>query len=271
MSLGAHPRVVAPPETHLFRYPDHATWRAGYPQAGESLRWLVERTLPGLDPNAFADCTPAEVWARVLEAMPDDGWAIDKTPAYAREAAVLARIEATQPHYLWLIRHPLGVVASRIEVWQRRRRARLDQAVADRAPGELVRAGAGVARAMVRRHLGGEVQRKLDYWTDVHARIEAFLAAIPPARQRTLHFEAFVRDPEDQLAPVCEMLELPFDAAMLDPRSALPKGLSAGIGDEKIRHRSGIDPSVADRWRQTLEPSVIDPATRALMGRLGIA
>ena len=271
MVLGAHPRVVAPPEMHLFRYPDHAAWRAGYPKAVESLRWLLERALPDRTPDDFADATAAETYAPVLAALPDGDWVVDKTPAYGRSDEILDRIEAMAPHYLWLVRHPLGVTASRIDVWQRRRRTGLDAAVADRDPLAIARAGAGIARAALRRTLGGEVQRKLDYWTDMHTRLDAFLARIPEARRRQVHFERFVRDPQGQLEPLCAWLGVDFDRAMLEPRAALPKGLAAGIGDEKIRRTRGIDPAVADRWREALNPRLIDPATLALMDRLGVA
>ncbi len=271
MVLGANPRIVAPPELHLFRYPDHEAWRAGYPKAVESLRWLLSRTLPDLTPDDFAGHTPAETCERVLAAIPEDDWLVDKTPAYARSSEILDRIEATTPHYLWLIRHPLGVVASRMDVWQRRRRTGLGDAVKDRSPGAIARAGAGIARAALRRRFGGEIQRKLDYWTDLHARIDAFLGGIPADRQRTVHFERLVHDPSAALDPLCDWLGVDFDPRMLDPRAALPTGLAAGIGDEKIRQTKGIDPAVADRWREALDPNLVDPATRALMDRLGLS
>jgi hypothetical protein len=86
-----------------------------------------------------------------------------------------------------------------------------------------------------------------------------------------VHFERFVHDPSAALDPLCDWLGVDFDPRMLDPRAALPTGLAAGIGDEKIRQTKGIDPAVADRWREALDPNLVDPATRALMDRLGLS
>ena len=41
-ALGGHPRVVAPPELHLFRHPDFDVWAQELPKARASLTWLLD-------------------------------------------------------------------------------------------------------------------------------------------------------------------------------------------------------------------------------------
>lgn len=71
-------------------------------------------------------------------------------------------------------------------------------------------------------------------------------------RVHSLHFEALVRSPEEELRAVCDHLDLPYDGQML----AFHEQESATVDVErepwKERATNPIDPSVADRWRDEL-------------------
>ena len=112
---------------------------------------------------------------------------------------------------------------------------------------------------------------EVNYWSEVHERIDTFLDDVPPERTHRLHFESLVRTPEPVLEEVCRFLEIEMEPGMLDPAAAVPSTLRWGVGDEKILDTQSIDPAVADRWRRTHRESSLDPAARRLMARLGVA
>ncbi len=96
-ALGAHPRVVAPPELHLFRHPDFDAWAQGFPKARASLTWLLDalgEASAGDDLEArYGGWSVADVYRDLLARCGASRVLVDKTPAYAREVAVLERIE----------------------------------------------------------------------------------------------------------------------------------------------------------------------------------
>lgn len=264
--LGGHPRIAAPPELHLFRYPDLTTWRRAYPPAWDSLRSALATLAPEVDPERFfaeqRAAPPEAVTRRLLEYLPSGSWLVDKTPAYARDDIVLRRLERLEPRYVWLARHPLGVAASRLDLRDRR----LAQRTAE-TPAERLRLAA--ARAWVRAHRATrrDLREVLRYWTDVHRRLERFLAGVPVARRRLVKFADLVGAPERTLGSLCDWLGLDFEPSMLEVRRNIPTHLAGKIGDEKIRRHAGIDPAVADRWRARY-PDRLPAATRAVWARL---
>lgn len=262
--LGAHSRVLAPPELHLLRYPNVGAWRAGYPQAQASVDWLAESL--GIESGSMGPAMePGEAYRAFLAATPDDHWVIDKTPAYAREAATLRRAESLKPVYLWLVRHPLGVAASRQEHRRRRRVAGIASAP---NTARKLRAVAGGVRDRARSVARIDLRNRIAYWTDMHARIEAFLAAVPEDRQHKLVFEDLVTTPEPVLRGVCDTLGLEFEAPMLNPQAHLPPALAWGVGDQKIAQHKGIEASVADAWRDVYPEKLLDGPSRTLWERL---
>jgi len=264
--LGGHSRIAAPPELHLLRYADFDGWRTGYPIATGSLLSLVTMLgLPG-DPGVlearFHGWRTPSIYRWLLDRAPADHLLVDKTPAYGRSDRSLERAEQLRPLYLWLVRHPLGVAASRIE--RRRQRRRADQS----AVGRLQ-----YAADLVRRAVGGtavEVRREVEHWVEVHHRIGRFLEGVEPNRWRRIHFEQLVRQPREEIAALSEWLGVSVEPPMLEPTSHLPENLQWGVGDEKVREHTGIDPAVADRWREAFSESVLATEALALMDRLGV-
>jgi hypothetical protein len=262
--LGAHRRIVAPPELHLLRYPDLAAWRQGYPAAGRSLDSLLAMLeLDAKGVTGELEGLPMErVYAILLDRCGEGRILVDKSPAYAHAMASLERGERLKPFYIWLVRHPLGVAASRIERLRGKRRR--EGGVVARLKYPLF-----VARETIARLTGRELQRELAHWRDVHVRIAAFLGRIEPDRQAMVWYEDLVSAPDRELSRLCAGLGLALEPAMLDPHSHAPRELGWGVGDEKVlRHRT-VDSLAATRWRRRYAEAQLDAETRALWLELG--
>ncbi|BCX17011.1 MAG: sulfotransferase family protein [Geminicoccaceae bacterium] len=263
--LGAHPRVLAPPELHLLRYPDLATWRRCYPAAAGSLAWLLQRLDRAVDAQTLerelADLPMIEVYRRLLARCGPDRILVDKTPAYARDDAILARIEQLQPVYVRLLRHPLAVAAS----WLDREAERIRERAA-----AVPRPVRGLwTRLAIARERGRRITLALGRWTDVHERLDRFLASLPADRQVTVRYEALVREPEAEGRRLCRALGIEWSPTMLEPDRHLPAPTAWRTGDEKIRRIRGVDPARAEAWRDRLGAIAIPEPTVRLMTRLG--
>ncbi len=272
--LGAHTRVLAPPETHLFRWATYDVWSAEYPMAGASLRWLMEQLAAGdVDPDQlFAGQPSADVWRWLLSRAGPDRVLVEKTPAYVQSRDTLDRIELLTPFYLHLVRHPIAVAASHLDRKQRDVAADAASSVAAHSPKRLVRSAGRQIRAAATRIIPSERRRKLfawmQVWADQHRRIEDFLISIPAERCLRVHFESLVSEPVATLSSICTPLGLEFEPAMLNPNANLPDVLVKGIGDYKISERRGIESGVADAWRASFDANILPPDVRRLYERL---
>ena len=265
--LGAHSRALAPPELHLFSYSSFDGWRKDYPPAMRSLVGAYEMLGDALDEDVlcrrFGGRPVGAIYDDLLSLTPSDHLLIDKTPAYARNEGALKRAELFRPFFVWLVRHPLGVASSRIER-VREKRGR------ERGLGARLKYPLFALRQWIRRETGNELRHELNRWCNAHERIERFLAQVPSDRWHRIHFEDLVRNPEVELEHLCCLLSLELEPAMLDPRANLPSKLGWGIGDQKIREHSTIDPAIADRWREAYAETAIDARTLEIMQRLEI-
>lgn len=264
--LGGHSRIIAPPEMHLLAYPDFDAWRQGYPQAIKSLCFLLERLNLPCEEKAvekeFAGWTPEAIYRRLIAQCEASRFIVDKTPRYSRDLAILQRAETLQPFYIWLIRHPLAVAASQIDLqlkWRRDENVRLIKRL--KYPLFLV------IFALLRRR---EARRQVAYWADLNERIGSFLKGIPADRHCMVHYEQLVRDPRGILTGLCKAMGLGFEPAMLDPRANVPSAMQWDLGDGKVLERKTIDPAAADSWRRTYAESLLDQRTLDLMQRLGV-
>lgn len=266
--LGANRRHVSPPEMHLMAYPTFDEWRRRYPAALDSLRFLLAACdVDDRDDEAierrFAGWTSESIYRWFLDgALPDEQLFIDKTPKYARSPEVLARIESLEPHYIWLVRHPLAVAASQVEL---RRERRLERTAGlTRGPRRWIE---WLRERLARRRI---LQEEVGYWCTLNRHIERFLAGVEPRRFVRVSFERFVRDPEPVLRELCDWLGSDFDAAMLDPAANIPAGMQALTGDPKVHRHARIDPRVADSWRDIYSESDLDERTLTLMRRWNV-
>jgi LPS sulfotransferase NodH len=272
--LGAHSGVIAPPELHLLAYPTVDDWRQQYPTAIKSLSFLLDACGLMADEaqvaKQFTGWHTEEVYQWLLAQGGAPRLIVDKTPKYARDASVLQRTAQLGPLYIWLIRHPLGVAASRIDL-SRERRWQRHRHVLGRLKYPLF-----CLRAALRKR--EDVCSAVAYWSWVNTQIEQFLATIEPERQRRVHFEELVQEPRRVMECLSGWLDIPFESSMLNPRAHIPAALRPETGDPKVQRHAGIDPGVADGWRRRYPEQLLDTptwrfqgvSTRELMGRWGI-
>jgi hypothetical protein len=271
MMLGRHKRVLAPPELHLLRYSDFATWRQAYPHAMASLGWLMAQLglpdTPAAVERRFAGLPVEAVYQDLLANCVPGAILVDKTPAYARDDEVLARAERLGPRYLWLVRHPLGVAASLMERYVK------DSKAAHRwaAPWRLSSyRGATKAERLADRWRRERFSASLDYWRDAHGRIACLLGGLDPRRSAKVHYEELVHDPERVMDELCRWLGIEPTPAMLKPWEDLPDSLGWRVGDGKLLGTRSIERDRARAWRREFDEGELDAPTRELMERLGV-
>jgi hypothetical protein len=267
LALGANERHVSPPEMHLLAYPTFDEWYADYPSAMLSLQFLLRSCGDEAGEadlrSRFAGWRSPDVYRWVLaNRLGDDRVFIDKTPKYGRDAAALARIETLAPRYVWLVRHPLGVAASQIELREARRAAKV-AGILDRLKAPL----RSIRERLNRRRM---IQEEIGYWKAVHRNIERFLAGVDPTRWRRVSFERFVSAPEAVLRELCAWMGSEFRPQMLEPGEHVPREMRPELGDPKIHRRQRIDASVAGAWREQLSDDLLDAEARQLIERWGI-
>lgn len=262
--LGGSSRILAPPELHGFRYEDFAAWQRSYPLSMTSLSWtlgaLGRPTSVAALADRFAGRTVAAVYEELLELAGPERLLVDKTPAYARSTAMLARLEAFAPRCIHLVRHPLGVALSR-----RQGRAKRDAAL---LPASRLHPRRLWARLQQPRLDRKRLVRDLAYWRHCNETLVTFLATLPAARRITVAYEDLVERPRVIVPRLAAFLGVAVEEAMYSPGARLPEALGKGVGDWKIREAPGIDAASAWRWREMLGQERLDGATAALHARL---
>ncbi|HSF42281.1 MAG TPA: amino acid adenylation domain-containing protein [Thermoanaerobaculia bacterium] len=262
--LGGHPGLFAPPELELLPYDTLAERRAAFP-GSDAFR------LEGL-PRALMElrlCGPGEAQAALSE-MEAQGMAtgevyralqdglggrllVDKTPSYTFHAGILRRAEALfdEPRYIHLIRNPYGMIRSFEE-------AKLDQIF------------------LRGRHSFGRRELAELLWVLGHQNVMEHLREVPSGRQLWVRFEDLVREPERILREICAFLGLAYHPDMAEPykdgAARMTDGLHAEsrmLGDVKFHRHAGIDPGVADRWRDQVTEDFLGDVTRETAVALG--
>jgi LPS sulfotransferase NodH len=267
LALGANERHVSPPEMHLLAYPTFDAWCEDYPSAMLSLRFLLRSCGDEASEteirSRFSGWRSEDVYRWVLtNRLGDDKVFIDKTPKYGRDGNVLTRIETLAPRYIWLVRHPLGVASSQIELREARRAAKTAGLI-DRLKQPLRALRARLNRRRM-------IEEEVAYWKAVHANIERFLAGVDPARWRRVSFERFVADPEAVLRELCAWLGSEFRQQMLEPGEHVPREMRPELGDPKIYRRQRIDASAAGAWKRHISEEILDAESRELIERWGV-
>lgn len=271
MVLGGHSHITAPPEMHMLRYGDYNTWRAEFPQALSSLIWLLDRLGQPSDPlvfeERFRDRGTLDIYRELLKACGRDRLIVDKTPAYARDCAILARLERLNPIYIWLIRHPLAVAASMLKrrrdsYWQRQ----------NSAHGAVKNLKVGVAR--VRNWIGDangtNLREQIQKWCSVHTRIEGFLETIPIERSVKVHYEQMVTNPKTEVDRISNAIGVSVEPAMFRPQENAPQVLEWDLGDQQVLQFSGIEARSVDIWRDQYSEELLDQNTCKVMERIGV-
>lgn len=266
--LGEHSRLVSPQELFVLRYPDFLTWRARKGVAIESvLEYFRLLGRPTTEEEIDAACrgrSAVQVYEWMFGFLPPRGILVDKTPAYANEMASLERSRPLAPFYVWLIRHPLGVIDSqvRLKIKLRRRRAERAGALAK------VRANVGDVVRQLRGHDEEVARRREAKWAIQNRNIAAFLRHIPADQQCTIYFEDLVRQPEREVARFCAASGLEREA-QVGRLGAAPE-MNPHLGDPNFHQHRQVDAEMADDWLARFDERWLRPDTLALMDQLGV-
>jgi hypothetical protein len=268
--LDAHSRVVAPAELFLLRYPDYRTWRAQKPVAIESLEEFCRavgepRTAAELDAQC-TDWSALKMYEWMLSLLPRDGYLLDKTPAYANEGSSLRRSLPLLPFYIWLIRHPLGVIESHVRIKREaRRRGGGWQGLRQR-----VRDGFDIYGSLAHRGMTPLARQREIKWVVQQTIIREFLSTVPDDQQCRIRFEDLVTAPEPVVQQLCAALGLEPEPRMLEVCTAR-KVMNVHLGDPNFHKHDRIDPATAYAWRRHFSEAALTLETRRLMASLGIA
>lgn len=267
--LGEHSKVVAPQELFLMRYPTYAAWREEKPVAIESLLEFfhllgIQKTAAEVD-GACGAMSIHDVYAWMLGHLQPGQRLLDKTPAYANDGETLRRSLDLDPFYVWLIRHPLGVIESAVRLKRRERHTPTLRGVARR-----LRDGFRSAAASASETLPFLARQRETKWVVQQTVIREFLATVPADRQHRIYFEDLVRRPEQSVRGLCDAVHLDVEPAMLEACGARRR-MNVHLGDPNFHTHDRIDPATADGWRAHYSEDLLTFETRRLMDALGVS
>jgi hypothetical protein len=267
--LGAHSRIVAPAELFLLRYPDYRAWRAEKPMAFESLEEffrLIGRPMSAADIEAHcAALSTVEVCEWMLGFLPRGSFLLDKTPAYANEGSSLRRSLALDPFYVWLVRHPLGVIESHVRI---KREARRSDGGWKGLRGRL-RDGYHAYGSLAHRGMTPIARQREIKWVVQQTIIREFLSMVPAERQCRIRFEELVTDPDAVVRKLCAALGIEIEDRMLEVCGER-RVMNVHLGDPNFHKHDRIDPATATAWQQHFSEAALTLETRRLMADLGM-
>jgi LPS sulfotransferase NodH len=266
--LGAHDRIVSPQEMFLMRYPTFRAYREHKPVAIESLveyfdllgqptsRAEIDRTCRDLDTHA--------VYRWLASFLPPAWHLLDKTPAYANDGETLRRSATLEPFYIWLIRHPLGVIESHVRLKLEKRHTSDLSGLARRA-----RDGLSWVTAAADGNLTPMARQREAKWVAQQTVIREFLANTAAPRQCRVYFEDLVREPEATVGALCAALGVDVQPAMLAACRGRRK-MNVHLGDPNFHKHDRIEAVTADQWRRHYAEDVLTLETRRLMDALDV-
>ena len=257
--LAGHPKLFAPPELAVLPFNTLAESKAARQGVLRALMQIKDNTLPEaeklLHEMEQQGITIKEFYHQVQEWL-GGRLLVDKTPGYALDKEVLKRAEMyfKDPLYIHLVRHPLDMIRSFEE-------ARLDLFFGSNVLEEL---------SLTRRELA-----ELD-WTISHLNIREFFEHVPEHRRCRVVFEELLHDPGTVVNNLCRFLGVEFYPDMLDPYKETKQRMTDGIhkeglmiGDVKFHQHKGINPAVADTWKQHYRENFLGDITIELAESFG--
>lgn len=238
--LSSHPDVILPVETKFF-----SVVAPGLPGAMDAAAawahaqrhwWIREMQLDEARVLDAARASGLEVWPALFLGMltafrERHGRARvgEKSPGHVRHVPELARWYP-QSRFIHIVRDPRAVCLSFLQA----------------------------------EFAGKHLARHIRAWRnaiDLHRR-EA--ARMSKDRYAMVRYEDLVRDPEPELRRLCDLLALPFDAAMLDPSKREHKG----FGERQAQHMANtlkpVFTSSIDKWRSAMRPEHVALVEHAL-------
>jgi len=266
--LGENSRIVAPQEMFLMRYPDYRAFRAQKAVAIESLVEFFQlvgqpRDVAAIDAHC-RDLSTLDVYRWLFGFLPDGRFLLDKTPAYANDGETLRRSLPLKPFYIWLIRHPLGVIESHVRLKFREQHTTDLVGYARRVRDFVVDRVAKSARGLLPLARQREVK-----WVVQQTIIREFLATVPADQQCVIKFEHLVRDPEPIVNRLCAALGVDVEPRMLEACGAR-KVMNVHLGDPNFHTHDRIEAKTADIWRQYFTEDRLTRETLRLMDAIGV-
>lgn len=265
--LGEHSRLVSPQELFILRYPGFDAWQARKGVAMESvLEYFRLLGTPMTADGVEAACrgrSAAQVYEWMLGFLPPRGILIDKTPAYANEMSSLERSLPLAPFYVWLLRHPLGVIDSQVRLKNKLRRRKTEGG----SPVDRLRARAGDLLRGLSGHDERVARVREGKWVTQNRNIAAFLRRVPADQQCTIRFEDLVRAPEPELARFCAASGLEREQTV--GRLSTAPEMNPHLGDPNFHQHRQVDAEMADDWLARYAESWLRPETLALIDELG--
>ena len=273
--LGGNSKLFCPPELFLLSFDDLAARRAWCESTQEyllegNLRCVMQLRDAGVDEARSLvegyeaqGLSTREYFALLQSWMGEGELLVDKTPFNAAHPESLQRAETDFEDALFvhLVRHPYGVIRSFEE-------AKIDQLWYPR----LV--GAEVAAATPNPFSSREYAEMI--WLLLHENVTEFLGGIPAERQMRVRFEDLVSDPRDAMRRLSSFLGTEYEPAMLRPQASKKDRMTDGIypvsrmiGDMKFHQHEGIDPDVAEGWKQHYTRDFLCDASWAMAERFG--
>ncbi len=268
-TLGAHSRLVSPSEMFLMRYPDYDAWRTRKSVAIDSLLEFFDmvghpKSTEELD-SIFATREIADVYRMLFDFLPERGILVDKTPAYANEISTLDRSRPLMPYYIWLIRHPLGVIDSHLRIKDREKQERA-------AEGSLPRRLLSPFTGVIRRLNGSRealARKREAKWVQQNQNIRRFLETVPHDQQVSLYFEDLVIGPEEIVPALCKMMGLEIEPGLLQFQGSRPS-MNPHLGDPNFHTHKQIDSTPAYDWAERMREDWLMPHTKQLMKELDV-
>jgi len=261
--LAGHPKLQAAAELNLMGFNSLAErretytgkkslWREGLLRLVMDLHgWTLEEAEEKIGQYEKEDWETCRFYG-LLQDWVDPRLLVEKSPAYALDPELLARIEEDfiDPVYLHLSRHPLAMIQSFAK-------NHMDQVYFDQEGFSAAEAGEAV-------------------WTLSHENVTTFLRGIPSSRHYHIRFEDLVRSPEDTMRTLCSRLNWEFDEEMVNPyknkAQKIPDGIrpeSKGFGDPKFHAFTTINANRAEVPQGADCPVALCERTKGVASELG--
>jgi amino acid adenylation domain-containing protein len=262
--LAGNPHLFAPPELELLGFNTlkerKSALDGGYSLWSEgTIRAIMEIKScdAGQAKKIMADyenrnLTTMEFY-RVLQEWIGERRLVDKSTTYALDLETLQRAEDYfyQPRYIYLSRHPYGMIESFQKVSLDQVFFRYEHPFSPSQLAELI-------------------------WIICHQNIQEFLMTVPQTRQCRLRYEDLVKQPVEISQELCRFLDIPFHPDMARPYKNKDRKMTDGIhavstmlGDMKFHQHSGIDPTLAERWKESLKEDFLSDIAWEIAERLG--
>jgi hypothetical protein len=263
--LAQNAHFISPPELWFLRYQSYEGWKKHKPEAFQSLEVLASELCPpqtgeSLD-RKLKGMLSIDVYEALLGMCEQGRVLVDKTPGYANEFRVLNKTLSLNARYVWLLRHPLGVIDSEMRHMDKRLLATGKNTKFHRMKLYM--------QSLLDRGMTRRARRREEKWRRQNANIEKFLQTVPESQHTTVYFENLLQQPEDNLRRVCEVLQVDYLPEMKNPFLKNVE-IQAGIGNPNFNQRTSVDSNLASEWKDRYSLNQLNPATLSLMKKIGM-